>query len=102
VSAGLHICWTQYESVRIARVPCLDCASGYRYGRRVIPPRQGRPFGVIADSPWYDSEITCLRCGDRWAGGEGFPRPFAPRWREENVESARKLWRRHNNPGGAG
>ena len=39
---------------------------------------------------WYGWSVTCLECGERWEDGERLPRPFAPRWREKNIERAEK------------
>lgn len=39
---------------------------------------------------WYAAQATCLLCGDAWSDGERMERPFAPRWREERIASAKK------------
>ena len=36
---------------------------------------------------WHE---CCLSCGEAWADGERMPRPFAPGWRQKNIERARK------------
>lgn len=44
--------------------------------------------------PWYGSMFTCLRCGERWVDGEMLERPFAPRWRKDNIKCAEKFYRK--------
>lgn len=39
---------------------------------------------------WYGFDHACSLCGDRWADGELYPRPFKRAWR---VESAAKVRR---------
>jgi len=48
---------------------------------------------VVAFYEWYGPYWTCLRCGDAYTDDERLPRPFAPGWRKENIEGAKKLWR---------
>lgn len=49
---------------------------------------------------WYGWHMTCTGCGEQWQDGEMCPRPFAPRWRKENISRAKSnikemgLWSR--------
>lgn len=52
--------------------------------------RRRRMFGWFQN--WYGWNITCLGCGEQWADGEWLERPFKPRWRQENIDHAKKLW----------
>ena len=38
---------------------------------------------------------VCLACGETWHDGERMERPFAPRWRKQNVEQAKKALADH-------
>lgn len=40
---------------------------------------------------WYGTTWTCAGCGDKWSDGELHERPFAPGWRRQSIERARKL-----------
>jgi hypothetical protein len=61
--------------------------------RRYCPTCQWRTTHLEEWREWYGWLLTCLACGDMWADGERLPRPFAPRWREQNIERAKKRWR---------
>lgn len=50
--------------------------------------RQRRAFGFLQE--WYGWHLTCAGCGDQWQDGEMVGRPFAPGWRRQNIEYARK------------
>ena len=52
-------------------------------------------FFVRSFTDWYGTYFTCLKCGERWLDGEMMKRPFAPRWRAENVRMAKRHWRKH-------
>jgi hypothetical protein len=58
------------------------------------PTCERRRFMFWRHVPWYGIDLTCLRCGEEWSDGERCERPFAPRWRQRNIEAARKLYRR--------
>ena len=83
----VHINWTNYSKVRLARMDCPTC--------------ERRTFGVHAFQEWYGWDSTCLGCGDSWQDGEMLERPFRPRWREESKAAARELYRREAQRGTA-
>jgi hypothetical protein len=39
---------------------------------------------------WYGADVTCAGCGDAWSDGEMHERPFAPGWRRQGREYARR------------
>lgn len=41
---------------------------------------------------YYDTSYTCCACGDSFAGGERFPRPFRRGWRAEASAAAKRVW----------
>jgi hypothetical protein len=43
---------------------------------------------------WYGVDVTCPHCGERWQDGERLERPFAPGWRRDSIESAKRRWTR--------
>lgn len=75
--SSLHVSWTRFSEVERRILPCPTCER-----RRAM---------CCAFQEWYGWTVTCLTCGDKWQDGEMLPRPFKPRWRNENVEAARKL-----------
>ena len=76
----VHIHTPQPDDWGISRFTCPTC--------------ERRRFMLWRHVPWYGVDMTCLRCGEQWSDGERLERPFAPRWRQRNVEAARKLYRR--------
>lgn len=94
LAEDLWICRPRIDGISLHRARCLDCAEGYSYGRRAVPPRRVRPWAVSWHQDWYGSTSTCLACGAQWADGEGLPRPFEPGWRERSKEAARRMWRK--------
>lgn len=74
------------------------CGVGPHPTRRHIRlcPTEGRRRRMVREygSLWYADTLTCLGCGDAWAGGERMPRPFARGWRKERITRARRDWRR--------
>ena len=70
----LHINWTNYSRNEVSVGECPTC----------------KGFAHFLDrfQEWYGWSSTCLCCGERWGDGEMCERPFKPRWRKENIESA--------------
>lgn len=60
--------------------------------RRRCPSCTFRATHVGYFYEWYGWHVTCLRCGEQWQDGEWLERPFMPRWRQRNIEAARKRW----------
>lgn len=62
--------------------------------RRVLfcPTCERRRRFVVETFIWYDSEATCLGCGDSWSGGWRNPRPFVRGWRKAAIAAARAKW----------
>jgi len=80
VSIAVHVCAPRPTTHSLIRFNCPTC------GRR--------RFGVSFFYEWYGFDLTCLRCGERWADGEMMPRPFAPHWRAKSIERAKEMYRR--------
>lgn len=62
--------------------------------RHNCPTCERRTYQVWRHTPWYGSDVTCMRCGEAWQDGVRSERPFAPRWRERRKSEARALYRR--------
>lgn len=73
------------------------CRPTLLYARRILrcPTCRTRRRCVVSvdRSPWYAPWVTCCRCGEQWSEGEIGPRPFRPRWREQQAAEARQRWR---------
>ena len=76
-----HICAPRPSSVEIHWYN--DCHGCHRRS----------PF-VVLHYFWYGVDAYCLRCGEFYTDGERAERPFAPRWRKENMAHAREIYRR--------
>lgn len=73
----VHICFATVDAARPHFSHCPTC--------------KGRRKFWAWFQHWYGWTVTCLRCGDRWQDGEMLERPFKPRWRQENIDHARKM-----------
>ena len=72
----IHILWTRYSETACRVIDCPTC---------------DRPRRMLAQfQEWYGWSLTCAGCGEQWQDGEMLERPFAPGWRRENREFARK------------
>jgi hypothetical protein len=76
----VHIHAPQPDEWGISRYSCTTCGK--------------RRFMLWRHTEWYGVDLTCLRCGESWSDGQRCERPFAPRWRQQSIEAARKLYRR--------
>jgi hypothetical protein len=76
-----HIKFAQPDIVQLGRQYCINCAK-----RRLF---------VLWHEDWYGWYGTCLKCGEQFAGDEWLPRPFAPRWRPQNIKKAKKFYEKH-------
>jgi hypothetical protein len=73
---SLHIC----SPTGFAYRKVLDC-----------PTCKCRRRMLVHMFVWYDTDITCLTCGESWANGERRQRPFAPGWRAQSVRWAKAV-----------
>ena len=83
---------------------CTPIPGGYICGagphpttRRILPcPTEGRRRRMVQKygGLWYGDDLTCLGCGDAWADGERYARPFARGWRQKQIARARADWDR--------
>ena len=76
----VHICAPSPDLVEIQRHDCSNC--------------ERRTYFIVAHTPWYGTDHTCLRCGDQWSDGERRERPFVPGWRRHRKALARAQYRR--------
>jgi len=76
----VHICTSPVVEKHLVRKICPTCGK--------------RRYMTCFSYEWYDTDFTCLKCGERWSGGERLDRPFCPGWRKKSVENAKKQWRR--------
>jgi len=76
-----HIKFARPDIVKLDRQYCIHC--------------EKRQFFVVWFEEWYGWYGTCLKCGEKFGCDEWLPRPFAPRWRQQNIEAAKKFYRRH-------
>ena len=60
--------------------------------RRICPSCTFRATTVGFFAEWYGWHVICLHCGEEWQDGEWGERPFAPGWRQRNIEAAKKRW----------
>lgn len=81
-SGEVHICggYRNADAFGKRRVRCSTC--------------EKRTTFFWWSEPWYGPTWTCLACGDRWSDGERLERPFKPRWRQESIASARRMYAR--------
>ena len=76
---NLHIHAPPITDIKVARGWCPVC--------------DWRTYFVGWAQEWYGWHYTCLKCGDQWQDDEMLGRPFKPRWRQENKDAAKKLYR---------
>jgi len=77
----LHIKYTKPTDIRIVRKHCPTC--------------EKQRFFVGWFEDWYGWYFTCLKCGEKWGCGEMLERPFCRGWREQNIESIKRFYRKH-------
>lgn len=44
------------------------------------------------DGAYYGTTLYCLECGDVWADGYRYERPFARYWKRDRIQAATKMW----------
>jgi len=77
----VHIKMTQTHDARLAQRQCPDC------GRL--------SWFVQCYEDWYGADSTCLRCGRHWSDGEWMPLMFSRNARQNNIDAAKKRFRRY-------
>lgn len=83
---SIHVNWARKDQERSMVKPCPTCER-----RRLM-------YGWLQH--WYGWHVTCTGCGDEWTDGEMHERPFRPRWRAENIASAKGCIRALRKGGG--
>jgi len=78
---GSHISFAKPDMVWLRRYDCPTCGK--------------KRFFMGWHQEWYGSIFTCLKCGERFSDDEMLPRPFCPRWRQDNIAGAKKFYRKH-------
>lgn len=78
---AIHICWTRVDEIKKWRRRCPSCTFYTTH------------LGWFQER--YGWNVTCLNCGEAWQDGERCPRPFAPGWRQQNIASAKQIWKEH-------
>jgi len=76
---------------------CCPTITRVKKWRRLCPSCTFRATMLGWFQEWYGWNVTCLHCGENWQDGEWSERPFAPGWRQHNIESARRVWKCRNN-----
>ena len=76
----------RYSKVEKFRKKCPDC--------------QKRAYMIASHQEWYGWDITCLSCGRHWQDGEWIPLDFYRNARKDNIDNARKIWKKRNERNG--
>jgi len=75
------ICMPTLDHQWISAGECPDCRTWTRF--------------INFAYEWYGVDSTCLRCGRQWGDSEWLPLEFARFARRNNIESAKRAWRRN-------
>ena len=75
---GLHIYAPTATAKRLAGTKCHDCKQ--------------QTLMVMFFTPWYGWESTCIKCGRQWCDGEWMPLEFMRGIRQQNINTAKRLW----------
>lgn len=76
----IHINFTKTHRMELSRGTCLDCKK-YTYFLQFF-------------QEWYGWDSTCLRCGRNWQDGEWMPLGFSRTARQDNIDGAKRRFRR--------
>lgn len=76
---NIHVCAPKPKTTSLIRTHCPTC-------------NRNRYF-TSTFYDWYGPLCVCLKCGERFQGGEQMPRPFCRGWRKTSVDEARKFYR---------
>ena len=60
---------------------------------KICPDCKRRSRFTAVFTEWYGWDVTCLRCGRNWQGGEWMPLPFTRQARQQSVGAAKRRWR---------
>lgn len=85
--------WVEREDARMTLHIHAPQPTERSLHRLSCPTCERKTFMVSFFTEWYGWHSTCLKCGDQWEDGEMLERPFAPRWRKQSIEHAKKRWR---------
>ena len=76
----IHISTSRFNAKRIVRFDCPDCK------------KNSRAIEFFQHYRGWSS--TCINCGRQWSDGEWLPLDFYRGVRKENINSAKRLWRK--------
>ena len=77
---GIHINRPRFNAKRIVRFKCPDCK------------KNSRAIEFFQHYRGWDS--TCINCGRQWCDGEWMALDFYRGVRKENINAAKRLWRK--------
>ena len=81
----IHINVPKYSIVKKFRNKCPDCKK--------------RTYKIGLYQEWYGWTVTCLICGRKWGDGEWMPLGFYRNARKDTFDSAKSMWKKHNQGG---
>ena len=65
-----------------------------RFTSKTTCPSCNRPTLMIGISyEYYGVDVTCIRCGRNWKGGEWMPLDFFRHARRDNIRRAKRAYR---------
>lgn len=79
---NIHINKPRHSMKAISRFNCPDCK------------KNSRRLSFYQE--WYGWDSICINCGRRWSDGEWMSLDFARGVRQQNINAAKKLWRKLN------
>jgi hypothetical protein len=77
---GIHIYSPMVSKKFVLAGKCSDCKKRTRF------------LGFAYEFGGFD--VTCLRCGRHWQDGEWIPLSFARSARKDNIDEAKRRWRK--------
>ncbi|WP_312968994.1 hypothetical protein [Acinetobacter gerneri] len=82
---GIRIKVPRYAAKKITRFVCPDCKKNSRC--------------IAFFEHWHGWSSTCLNCGRCWDNGEWIALEFYRGVRKQNIDYAKRLWRKLSNVG---
>ena len=76
----IHISTSRFNAKRVVRFHCPDCK------------KNSRSIEFFQHYRGWTS--TCINCGRQWSDGEWLPLDFCRGVRKDNIDSAKRLWRK--------